>query len=291
VISHSRRTRNTLQIVFCVSAVSAFALAPTVGMADAVVVVSPGNLGNWAFNNRDVNGDSAPTSGSLVNGPATPPLGTGSANLTVGNGIVGGDGASELRNTGYSGLSPTALTALSYSTYVTANNGQQFPYLGLMISTTGGTSPDDIWFFEPPYQQTNTGNPALPNQPATAMNTWQSWNALTGGWWDNNGIGNPGTGVISLAALEAEYPLATIVNADNGLGGVRFDVGFASPTDQFNGYVDAFTIGVNGTNTTFDFEAAGAVPEPTTWAMLILGFSGVGFMAYRRKSKPALMAA
>jgi hypothetical protein len=27
-----------------------------------------------------------------------------------------------------------------------------------------------------------------------------------------------------------------------------------------------------------------AVPEPSTWAMLILGFAGVGFMAYRRKS-------
>ena len=28
----------------------------------------------------------------------------------------------------------------------------------------------------------------------------------------------------------------------------------------------------------------GAVPEPATWAMMILGFMGVGFMAYRRKS-------
>jgi PEP-CTERM motif len=35
----------------------------------------------------------------------------------------------------------------------------------------------------------------------------------------------------------------------------------------------------------------GAVPEPSTWAMMILGFAGVGFMAYRRKSKPILMAA
>lgn len=39
------------------------------------------------------------------------------------------------------------------------------------------------------------------------------------------------------------------------------------------------------------FEVAGAVPEPSTWAMLILGFAGIGFMTYRRKSKPALMAA
>ena len=34
-----------------------------------------------------------------------------------------------------------------------------------------------------------------------------------------------------------------------------------------------------------------AVPEPSTWAMMILGFCGVGFMAYRRKDKLALSAA
>jgi hypothetical protein len=34
-----------------------------------------------------------------------------------------------------------------------------------------------------------------------------------------------------------------------------------------------------------------AVPEPSTWAMMILGFVGVGFMAYRRKTKPALITA
>jgi hypothetical protein len=36
---------------------------------------------------------------------------------------------------------------------------------------------------------------------------------------------------------------------------------------------------------------AGAVPEPSTWAMMLLGFAGTGFMAYRRKSKPSVMAA
>jgi hypothetical protein len=37
--------------------------------------------------------------------------------------------------------------------------------------------------------------------------------------------------------------------------------------------------------------AIASVPEPSTWAMMILGFFGIGFMAYRRKSKPSLMAA
>jgi hypothetical protein len=36
---------------------------------------------------------------------------------------------------------------------------------------------------------------------------------------------------------------------------------------------------------------APSVPEPSPWAMMILGFFGVGFMAYRRKSRPALRLA
>jgi hypothetical protein len=34
----------------------------------------------------------------------------------------------------------------------------------------------------------------------------------------------------------------------------------------------------------------GAVPEPSTWAMMILGFAGVGFMAYRRRNQTAALA-
>lgn len=33
-----------------------------------------------------------------------------------------------------------------------------------------------------------------------------------------------------------------------------------------------------------------AAPEPSTWAMMILGFAGVGFMAYRRRKHAALEA-
>jgi len=36
--------------------------------------------------------------------------------------------------------------------------------------------------------------------------------------------------------------------------------------------------------------AAPTVPELATWTMIILGFAGIGFMAYRRKSKPMCSA-
>jgi hypothetical protein len=54
-------------------------------------------------------------------------------------------------------------------------------------------------------------------------------------------------------------------------------------------YTFTFGSGINSDSVTV--QIGGAVPEPSTWAMMILGFAGIGFMAYRRKSKPALMAA
>jgi hypothetical protein len=33
-----------------------------------------------------------------------------------------------------------------------------------------------------------------------------------------------------------------------------------------------------------------AVPEPSTWALMILGFAGIGVLAYRRQKNTALGA-
>ncbi len=38
-------------------------------------------------------------------------------------------------------------------------------------------------------------------------------------------------------------------------------------------------------------DSVGAVPEPSTWAMMILGFAGVGFFAYRRRNQTTVLAA
>jgi hypothetical protein len=49
--------------------------------------------------------------------------------------------------------------------------------------------------------------------------------------------------------------------------------------------------GVAGTTAGYggDLTSVAAVPEASTWAMMILGFAGVGFMAYRRRSGNAAM--
>ena len=40
-----------------------------------------------------------------------------------------------------------------------------------------------------------------------------------------------------------------------------------------------------------DVRVTAAVPEASTWAMMILGFAGVGFMAYRRRNQTVALAA
>ena len=53
-----------------------------------------------------------------------------------------------------------------------------------------------------------------------------------------------------------------------------------------------FAFDVGGTSINVDnIVVTAAIPEPSTWAMMILGLAAVGVMAYRRKSKPVLMAA
>ena len=55
---------------------------------------------------------------------------------------------------------------------------------------------------------------------------------------------------------------------------------------------DAATPGTNDLSDLFKSGSiAAAAPEPSTWAMMILGFLGLGFLAVRRKSKTALRLA
>lgn len=74
-------------------------------------------------------------------------------------------------------------------------------------------------------------------------------------------------------------------------GGVDSQFAFVDPIISFD---PAFSDGSNFHlffSPTVGNTPTSAIPEPSTWAMMILGFAGVGFMAYRRKSKSALMAA
>jgi hypothetical protein len=93
--------------------------------------------------------------------------------------------------------------------------------------------------------------------------------------------------------------------AGSGGAGIIFTLtseeNFSAPTPTLEIFTNSWQVhsGLNGGtiaqgNFTIGAPAivASAVPEPSTWAMMILGFAGIGFMAYRRKQNgPALRVA
>jgi hypothetical protein len=72
---------------------------------------------------------------------------------------------------------------------------------------------------------------------------------------------------------------------DNGLYELSIDT---PDTITITGAYDRYSNWYNCDNTTGDVELKGvitpSVPEPSTWAMMIMGFFGVGFVAYRRRN-------
>ena len=93
----------------------------------------------------------------------------------------------------------------------------------------------------------------------------------------------------TLLPLSLTAPFADTLDANDGY---TASVDFLSVDyNQGGAFLDYVHLTATLTGFQISGPSVGAVPEPSTWAMMILGFAGVGFMAYRRKSKPALMAA
>jgi hypothetical protein len=81
----------------------------------------------------------------------------------------------------------------------------------------------------------------------------------------------------------------TDISAPFGGGGIfTSDPG---PINLFFGINNSLGFELGGSLNEGTFTVAAAVPEPSTWAMMILGFCGLGFMAYRRKQNGAAFSA
>lgn len=235
----------------------------------ATIVVTQDNAAGWEITNFDNSTglETVPpgtptvsgTDGTFVSGPGTPPAGTGSLNEVVG---TDGDDATRIRTSALNGTLLTALTNVSYSTWVTSNIGGQAVYIQLRIDRDGNGSTDDTLFFEPVYQNGTYGllgySGPVPNQcglnpGCISLGTWQFWDADLGGWWSNvDSAGGPP--LTTLASYAANYPGSRLATDS---AAVRLTAGFgAGAWDNFDGNVDGFTIAGN----TYDLEACSPGP-------------------------------
>ncbi len=225
-------------------------------LAATVVTVTPAALDGWTLTTTD-DGDATNTATvGIVPGPATPPMGTGSLELSVG--ADGGD-AAQARNNTYDGQLLRDLSSLTYHTYVDVpGSGGQAPYIILNVDYDNNGTTDDFLFFEPVYQDA-TFFPTNP-QPAIVLDTWQSWDARNGGWWsaNNTASAGPGTDVKPLGAILDVEPDAKL--ATDTTGAVRIVAGFGQGAwDNFLGYADALSISFTSNVTTYDFEPTPAI--------------------------------
>ena len=200
--------------------------------------------------------------------------------------------------------------------------------LGLTSASAAIVTNGDFAGAANPYQTVGTGSSFAGGAWTVTSGTvdwignyWQNPGTTTGSVdLDGNSVGAISQTLVGLAAGTYHVTFAVSGNPD-GLPEVKgLNVGVTgNATASFNiprpgdkahmNYVyETYTFTWGGGDATLTFASADtpstnpygpvigdisvtAVPEASTWAMMILGFMGVGFMAYRRKSNVALRVA
>ena len=204
----------------------------------STVLISNVNSQGWAFFNEGAVG-----SGSFVNGPAPAPLGVGSAQL-----VIDSNGRHNIGRVGNFGQRLDQITQLSYSSHQVSGNPAAAISLQLQVDydvTDANNAFQGRLVFEP-YQ--TPGN-------AVQQNTWQSWSAINGRWWASGAPGNTVCGQAtpcSWGQLLANWPNLGI-HSNPVLGAIIFRAGGPNGS-PFTGSVDNFTLGINGVNTTYNFD-------------------------------------
>ncbi len=202
----------------------------------ATIIVTPTAMDGWVIVDDNGNGGG---SVALVDGPATPPMGTGSLNFTLSASNAGWMAA----KADYLGTYLSDITALSYSSYRASGGSVLAVALQFNIDydlTDGNTGWQGRLVYEPYRTET------------VLDNTWQTWSPLNGLWWGSSGAY---TACIQSSPCTWAQVLAAHPNAGvhATLGAVLFKAG--SGWASFDGNVDGFHIATSGgIDDTYDFE-------------------------------------
>ncbi|MBS0480199.1 MAG: PEP-CTERM sorting domain-containing protein [Proteobacteria bacterium] len=181
----------------------------------------------------------------------------------------------------YFGGAPIALSSLSsfsfdhYRDAASTNNAIQSMVLRLDILKDGVFAGALIY---EPYYTTNGNEP---------VNTWttSSGNLTTGNWWTNNSLLGPTNATAGGTKSLADWISG---NAGSTLSVYGVEIGFGSGWQgNFFGAVDNVSVqfgNAGGLSSNFEVAATAGVPEPATWAMMIMGFGLMGYSMRRRRA-------
>jgi hypothetical protein len=147
------------------------------------------------------------------------------------------------------------------------------------------------------YSTTAGGALSQPNQDwslsQNGLVALQPLNFIAGyAQFNNNGTAIAPTSSVFNQTLMAN-PVPGFIGSGQGSSGFASPAG-PGPLFNLGAFADTFgqvapslgntTLVINGWEQALEFAPqVAAVPEPSTWVMMILGFFGVGFIAYRRK--------
>jgi hypothetical protein len=141
---------------------------------------------------------------------------------------------------------------------------------------------------------------SLTSSSGTVITIAADGSFTTGGTIDHWALAGSGPGTtVDLTALSGMKPHDLIIGTNTSYPASNSSIVQHDPSIQGTGTFVLSLPGItaNSIITSVGFEfgtdpdgfiaAAPAVPEASTWAMMILGFAGIGFMAYRRRDRPS----
>ena len=132
-----------------------------------------------------------------------------------------------------------------------------------------------------PYYLDLTGN--TPGTIAQTFATTANQLYSLSFWYSNNPGGSPNPNTASVQVGSLSDIISHTASGSSDLNWTFYSATFSASGPMTTLSFSQIDNCCNG-GILLDSVNVSAVPEPATWAMMILGFLGVGFMAYRRKS-------
>lgn len=226
--------------------------------ANTTTVVSPSNMNGFVFFPEGPAGSFS--TGTLVQGPPTPPLGIGSARFTLDS-----QGRETLGTFAFAGTRLDAITKLQYSSYQNNSKNPGAANIAITLQFDVDYNLNDA---DNSFQGRLVFEPAAQGIPVV-QNMFQTFDAINGRFYSSStSAANPGFAAgctqanpCTKAQLLALFPNIGIRNTQ--FGGLLLRAGGPVP-GGFDGNADALSITVNGNNTTFDFEPNSQVVTVTT---------------------------